>query len=101
MQDLISRQAAIEALKEALRNNVVTFIKAKEAVSNIPSEDVRENARGKWIHKITHESLHDRTGIWCSNCGKDAMQDGDGYYVYNCETDFCPYCGADMRGGDA
>ena len=64
----------------------------------IPTADVLENVRGEWIHKYTHESLHDRTGIWCSACGRDALQDSEGYYIEDCETDFCPNCGADMRG---
>ena len=73
----------------------------RDYVEKLPSADVRENVRGEWIHKYTHESLHDRIGIWCSVCGKDAMQDGDGYYIEDCETDFCPHCGCSMRGGNA
>ena len=69
-----------------------------QAIDEQPTADVRENVRGEWIHKYTHESLHDRTGIWCSACGRDALQDSEGYYIEDCETDFCPNCGADMRG---
>jgi hypothetical protein len=47
-----------------------------------PTADVRENVRGEWI-KIHWKAFK------CSEC-KGISE----YY-----TDFCPNCGADMRGG--
>lgn len=39
--------------------------------------------KGRWIHR--------NNGIaYCSECDTDAVEDG---------TNFCPECGADMRGG--
>ena len=47
-----------------------------------PSADVRENVRGEWIVEDGE--------VVCSECGNP-----------HTETNFCPFCGADMRGGDA
>ena len=53
-------------------------------IDAIPSADVRENARGEWIH-YDGEFDYD---FKCSECG---------YSVWD-NSDFCPNCGADMRG---
>jgi hypothetical protein len=37
MSDLISRHAAIEALKEAFNPSITNFVKAKLAIENLPS----------------------------------------------------------------
>ena len=63
---------------------------AYSEITNAPTADVRENVKGEWINK--------NKGIWntlpvyqCSVCG-----DYDTRYQ---DTDnFCPNCGADMRG---
>ena len=52
-----------------------------EIIDDIPTADVRENVKGEWI-KIHWKAFR------CSEC-KGISE----YY-----TDFCPNCGADMRG---
>ena len=42
--------------------------------------------RGEWV--LSHIGTI-AEGFYCSRCGKHGYQ-----------TDFCPNCGADMRGGD-
>lgn len=55
-------------------------------VDNAPTADVRENKKGKWIYQGKNKKAE-----WkCSECG-DCF-DIAGY-------NFCPNCGADMRGG--
>ena len=57
-----------------------------DALLDIEPADVRENVKGKWL-----QDKHDEAGYGyfdCSVCGADF------YDVY----DFCPNCGADMRG---
>ena len=49
-----------------------------------PSADVRENVSGEWIDE------RDPLTLKCSECGYRVMR-------YN-NTNFCPNCGADMRG---
>ena len=55
----------------------------------IPTADVRENVRGKWKRRIVDGGWN--ANLVCSECGYTLMIE-DGY-------NFCPNCGADMRGG--
>ena len=59
-------------------------------VDNEPTADVRENVRGEWIHdEITRNGNTVYTpNAKCSICY---------CYVFQ-ESNFCPNCGADMRG---
>jgi DNA-directed RNA polymerase subunit RPC12/RpoP len=84
MDDLISRQAAIDALGDAHFKN---YGNAIMVIQTLPSaEPVRH---GKWIHR--------GCGIFaCSKCGKDV-----GLNVYTGEKasetfKWCPHCGARM-----
>ena len=52
-----------------------------------PTADVRENVRGEWIEK--------NDVCRCSVCGKEALWSERIGCVC---TDYCPNCGADMRG---
>jgi len=101
MSDLISRQAAIDALKEhrALYcdNTPDTFSKLSYAeksrvdeldtaiatLVNLPSAQP-ERIRGRWIEKP-----HVHGVAYCSLCD---------YELHTNDTNFCPNCGADMRG---
>ena len=52
--------------------------------------------QGKW-------ELHGKT-YYCSECGEEAIDlepEPDVYSSSYCLTDYCPYCGADMRKGGA
>jgi hypothetical protein len=55
-----------------------------------PTADVRENVKGKWIVESVDLFHGEEVGesYICSVCFKDAFD----------KFDFCPYCGADMRG---
>ena len=55
-----------------------------------PTADVRENVRGKWIHD---EITRNENTIYIPNA-KCSICD---CYVFQ-ESNFCPNCGADMRG---
>ena len=73
--------------------NEITFItkQGKEVKFVKASADVRENVMGEWIHKS--EKLAPLNTVWwyeCSACGHHAFN--------GMITDFCPNCGADMRG---
>lgn len=50
-------------------------------IRDIPSADVRENVRGEWLSMFGHNV--------CNKCG---------FKIDIVPTNFCPNCGADMRG---
>ena len=58
----------------------------RDVIRGIPTANVRENVKGEWLHTPTW-------WIYCSVCGKEPPNES------NVATDFCPNCGADMRGG--
>ena len=93
--DLIDRQAAIEALK-AHRVKTAEMMddcgfldgidKSMEIVQKLPSA----RKTGKWKRTfLDHEAIGERPSIlYCSVCNQ----------CIACPTNFCPNCGADMRG---
>ena len=85
--DLISRQAAIDALHMHLMYRMGTDSNKKrldEWINNLPSAQP-ERKKGKWTiydrHTIPYQYI-------CSECGA----------YHRARYDFCPNCGADMRG---
>ena len=87
MSDYISRQAAFEALE---KRGVSTT-----NISRVPIADVREDVRGEW-RDIQIGNWH---GVECTACkiaydGRDVPRKNRGIVAWN----FCPHCGADMRG---
>lgn len=71
--------------------NVTTNAEGKgldEIIDDIPTADVRENVRGEWLSG-------DCMGASCSKCGE--------YFSFRTFSEvhnfnFCPNCGAEMRG---
>ena len=58
-----------------------------------PTADVRENVRGEWIEDKKAEQEHQLIfhKVWtCSQCGERQCRPKG--------SNFCPNCGADMRG---
>ena len=96
MTDYISRRAAIEAVDECTKLKIaddfytVYTEDMKDMIADIPAADVRENVKGEWIVESVDLFHGEEVGesYICSVCGKDAFD----------KFDFCPNCGADMRG---
>ena len=101
MSDYISREAAIEAVREIFScetcngsniGTICTFCNVGQAIlliKNIPAADVAEVRHGRWIVRKEHINLADGSckewyNFFCSEC--DAPN--------NSPTDFCPSCGA-------
>ena len=86
MQDLISRQAAIDAINKAFERVFAwdgTSPLGDKVLENVPSAQP-ERIRGRWIEKP-----HVHGVAYCSLCD---------YELHTNDTNFCPNCGADMRG---
>ena len=96
MTEYIDREAVIKARRNCNRNceNCDFAIEGDSwcngevwvvDILRIPSADVRPVVRGKWElrEKLQYASIHT-----CSCCG----------YLVAAMTNYCPKCGADMRG---
>ena len=98
MNDLISRQAAIDAFLTELtkreRKNLLhtwSTVEVKyfvvDMLEKLPSAQP-ERKTGRWIERW-HENKHVIGDMACSVCGAQML------LTY---PRFCPYCGAEMRG---
>ena len=85
MSDYIDREELMKVLKPfVIRKGVM------ENINAIPSADVRENIHGEWEEVTDYKD--DNVYQWhiiCSVCRQRGMFESD---------NFCPNCGADMRG---
>ena len=63
---------------------------ATEFFEDVPTVDAIERKRGEWMPIIEANQFGEayQAGIYCSECGE----------TLGCEANFCPCCGADMRG---
>ena len=101
MKDLISRQAAIDALKELTANGTNKgMVFGEDAVHRIeilPSVQ-SERKTGRWIYG---ESEVGNDGYYCSECGNFVpwiYEESAMNFIR--EYKFCPNCGAKMEGGE-
>ena len=88
MSDYISRQAAIDAL-DGIFDNVpmeltTEILRLRRELRGLSPADVVQVVHGRWVNGR------------CDKCGKHApfWSMASTYY----KSDFCPNCGADMRG---
>lgn len=94
MNDLISRQEAIDAIRASTKKytgfmemEMYTDDDAVEAIINLPSAQL-DRKKGKWVSDRTFDSF------WvCSVCGFPSEAHGANI-IYK----FCPNCGARMKG---
>jgi len=95
--DTISRQAAIDAVCERIRQigyeNNPLVLSIRQAIRDLPSAQP-EQRKGKWMSHYDYCKKHELlpSGLiafwWCDQCGEGVEH----------RTNFCPSCGADMRG---
>ena len=93
MDDLISRQAAIDEIARFigyLDEDMITRLQI--ALERLPSVEP-ERKNGKWMQDWLAEKLD----IYlCSECGQPLQLRDE--YGNKAKVNFCPNCGADMRG---
>ena len=100
MTEYIEREAVVDLIQQYANGNV----KVEEVflltdllgdITNIKAADVQPVKRGEWVN----ECIEDDMNVWwagCSVCGEDAHSRYGRVSAYN----YCPNCGADMRGED-
>ena len=102
MAEYIEREAIMQAFADYVWNSnhsdlvpAPQWNHAVDIVRDYPTADVKPVARGEWIKN------EGRVGWHCSCCGVD----NNYAYSWNSDTgkdefqdNFCPSCGADMRG---
>lgn len=87
MTDYISRKAAIaEIMGQPPDAHYPSWYAAQ--VKKLPAADVRPVVHGHWEESPMN-------GIVCSECGRERPLEPFGETEWN--SDFCPWCGADMR----
>jgi len=100
MDDLISRQAAIDALMVAIDDvGILDGDDIKMVFDNLPSAQP-ERKTGKWLEKevINAEEAKEVITEWQScKCSVCERYDTRPYLYYFSEPRFCSWCGADMR----
>ena len=90
MDDLISRQAAINAIEEYFDGlPIVVHYDMIAMIHRLPSAQP-ERKKGKWIVYKAPDKYHCGM-VKCPFCGEDMIAESDEY-------NYCPNCGADMRG---
>lgn len=97
MSDYIKREDVISFLEKEYEGGWIPYnSKAilKEEIESIPTADVVERKKGKWAYERVDFSVAVSPGAYvissptCSVCGFHEFE----------ATNFCPNCGADMRG---
>ena len=96
--DCISRAEAIDAIDSVLVEDESCKVWFKLALQNLPSAQP-ERKRGRWIYGEDNPGTG-RDGWFCSECEHFEMWD----YSVDMKSaelnlpNYCPNCGADMRG---
>lgn len=103
MSDLISRQAAIDAVNDVIADYIPNIygryealpLELASAVNRLPSaQPTAEPVRhGKWIKADSQQYFRKHYPCFtCSECGyrKDSQK----------KWNYCPNCGADMKGAE-
>ena len=98
-KDTIYRQAAIDALDKRFDNvpmeQTAEILKLRKDLRELPSIQ-SEQKRGRWIYG---EDEYGIDGYHCDKCGFFVPWDYTHKFInYIEDYNFCPSCGADMRG---
>jgi DNA-directed RNA polymerase subunit RPC12/RpoP len=91
MSDMIKRSDAIKAVNRAKAEGMTEC--PTYYLGTVPSAD---RPQGEWIEDYNGNGWNDYWDYTCSNCGK-RYERADAVL---CKANFCPNCGAKMKGAD-
>lgn len=89
MPELIDREKLKDTISQMVELPNEARVQVLAAVSREKTVDAAPVVRGRWIE--TEE------GATCSECHKHPFEDGE-FAIANYNGNYCPNCGADMRG---
>lgn len=89
MAEYIDKAVVKERLERVFKLQAKT---AKKLVDDMPVEDVKPVLHGEWVENPDETFA---STFHCSECGEYPLFYDNEY----CFSNFCPNCGADMRGG--
>lgn len=84
--ELVTKGVAADAARDAYKRNTTAAISAMMAIKDLPPSAQPVRKTGQWIKR-----KKGAIGYNCSCCGKSDISN---------HFDYCPNCGADMRGND-
>lgn len=85
MSGLIQKSELIEGVQKYFVNNSIHKNDLAEVIAKLPTVEAKPVVHGEWMEAIGENYWFDYT---CSICGE----------LEEFEYNFCPNCGADMRG---
>ena len=88
---------AIEVVRETVADEYIESTLELRLLDKSFIADVRENVRGEWISHDLENGEKSIDKDCCSVCGERFRE----IAMTGCEWNFCPNCGADMRGEEA
>ena len=94
MDDLISRQAAIDCEYQVKIINDIEYVMLSEVqmkMRKLPSAEP-QRMKGRWERHYSRPNVYADLCWHCSNCGYSSNDSWANKWKY------CPNCGADMRG---
>ena len=92
MKEYVEKKVIIDHLERAIFG---ADRKIEKWVNQMPAADVREDVHGEWIVSRTDRGWNGAefpTHCKCTRCSFEVP--------YQDKNNFCPYCGAQMDGGD-
>lgn len=93
LQELVKGHGCNNCPGGALQCTFCTLNQFIAMIDSAPTLDVQPVRRGEWVHGRRNGAY----GIWCSRCGT-GWAESPNYEVIAASHNFCPNCGADMRG---
>lgn len=88
----MSKEKQIEEMARIIDDNHGFIVSSVETAEKLYNAGYRKQSKGKWVlvGNGNGRAIH-----WkCSVCGYETLD------VSNGDTNFCPNCSADMRGGE-